>query len=723
MTRTRLACAALALALVVVSGFDRRGSARAQTLPVADLAVIKTSLPPTTAPGGDITYTITVTNGGPSGAQGVALGDTLSPSTTFRSLTAPTGWLCQTPAVGSTGRVLCELPGLPAAPAGAPQVFTLVVRTAPGVLDGTFIYNAVDVRSGVLDPDPVNNTAATTTPVGIQADLMVTKTAVQAAVVPGAELAYTITVVNQGSSGAEAVRLADAVPAGTSFVSLAAPAGWTCDTPAAGAAGPITCTRGLLPALAPPQTFTLVVRVEAGTPAGSALANTATVSTATPDPVGTNDSATATARTGGRRLVVGAGAGAGPFVRSFDAATARELTAFFAFSPDFTGGVRVAVGDVNGDGVPDVIAGTGPGAPPEVRVFDGLSGATLRSFLPYEPGFTGGVFVAAGDVDGDGRADIVTGVDAGAGGGPHVRVFSSVSGAELRSFFPYGPGFTGGVRVGAGDVDGDGRANVITGTGPGASPHVKVFDGVTGAELHSFFAYGPSFSGGVFVAAGDVDGDGRADIITGAGAGAGAGPHVKAFDGRTGAEVRSFFAFGPAFTGGVRVAAGDVNRDGVADVIAAAETGSPLVSVFDGQTLNLLASFLAFAGNPPGGVFVATDAAAASEQVQLTSPAPGTVIARGALLRLAWRGLDGATAYGIEISGVGRQFANRRGTGPDPVNGFGGAGGGFIVDGTELVAVVPPALEPGTYEVRVIALGLLGLLGRFGDAVSITVVP
>lgn len=60
---------------------------------------------------------------------------------------------------------------------------------------------------------------------------------------------------------------------------------------------------------------------------------------------------------------------------------------------------------------------------------------------------------------------------------------------------------------------------------------------------------------------------------------------------------------------------------------------------------------------------------------------------------------------------------------PDPVNGFGGAGAGFIVTGTELAVVVPPAVEPGTYEVRVVAFGPAGLFGRFGDEVPITVAP
>jgi hypothetical protein len=266
--------------------------------------------------------------------------------------------------------------------------------------------------------------------------------------------------------------------------------------------------------------------------------------------------------------------------------------------PGFAGGVRVALADLTNDGVPDPIVGAGPGGGPHVMVYDGATDAVIRSFFAYDPAFTGGVFVAAGDVNNDGVADIVT----GAGAGPHVRVVDGVTGAELRSFFAFAPGFVGGVRVAAADLNGDGFAEIIAGAGPGGAPLVNVFDGATGAMTASFTAYGADFRGGVFVSAGDVNGDNVPDFVTGAGEGG--GPHVRVVDGATGTELRSFFAFDPAFVGGVRVAAGDLNGDGRAEIIAAAGPGGgPHVVVFDGATGIVIASFFAYTPDFIGGVY------------------------------------------------------------------------------------------------------------------------
>jgi len=236
-----------------------------------------------------------------------------------------------------------------------------------------------------------------------------------------------------------------------------------------------------------------------------------------------------------------------------------------------------------------------------INVFDGVTGDRIRSFLAFTGFYRGGVFVAAGDVNGDGKADIIVGTDSGAP--PIVRIFDGAQGNLIRSFFAYSHLFTGGVRVAAGDVNGDGVADIITGAGPGGAPHVKVFDGTNGSLLQSFFAYAPGFTGGVYVAAGDVNGDGFADIITGPGSGG--GPQVKVFDGVTLGTLKSFFAYDPTFQGGVRVAAGDVNGDGLADIVTGAGPGAgPHVKVFESQTLSLLHSFFAYEANFTGGVFV-----------------------------------------------------------------------------------------------------------------------
>jgi len=127
-----------------------------------------------------------------------------------------------------------------------------------------------------------------------------------------------------------------------------------------------------------------------------------------------------------------------------------------------------------------------------------------------------------------------------------------------------------------------------------------VFDGATNAELRSFFDFGAAFTGGVIVGAGDIDCDGRDEIVVGAGAGA--GPHVKVFDGATNTELRSFFAFAPGSAGGVRVAAGEVNAEGMADLIVGAGTGSE-VKALDGMTMSELFDVVAF-GADSRGVYV-----------------------------------------------------------------------------------------------------------------------
>jgi murein DD-endopeptidase MepM/ murein hydrolase activator NlpD len=260
---------------------------------------------------------------------------------------------------------------------------------------------------------------------------------------------------------------------------------------------------------------------------------------------------------GRAELLTGPGAGGGPHVRAFRPDGTETGISFLAYPAAFAGGVRVATCDVNGDGRADLVLAPGAGGGPHVRVLDGATLVELAGFLAYSPAFAGGVFVACGDVDGDGLGDIITGP--GPGGGPHVRVFaldreSPGLVTPFAELFAYHPAFAGGVRVATANLDGGDRHSVVTAPGPGGGPHVQALRW-TGAHfqvLASFLAYPPAFAGGVFVAAADVTGDPRAEIITGADAGG--GPHVRVFSGPGASTGISFFAYDAAFAGGVTVA-------------------------------------------------------------------------------------------------------------------------------------------------------------------------
>ena len=269
--------------------------------------------------------------------------------------------------------------------------------------------------------------------------------------------------------------------------------------------------------------------------------------------------------------------------------------------PGFSGAIKVVSGDFNGDGVAEIIAGAGFGGGPAIAILNSQTGEVMESFFAFDPAFTGGVSVAVQDVNNDGILDIIAA--AGPGGGPEVRIFDGKSLNVLRSFYAYAEDFTGGVSVASIDFNNDGILDLVTGAGPGGAPHVKVFDGVTGDIISQWYAYPASFTGGVFVAAGDIGNDGNIEVVTGAGPGG--APVVAVWDPYTGALLAQFMAYAEDFTGGVRVGINDGNGDGIADILTGAGPGGgPEVKVFSFPALDLLFSF--YSGDPTnkGGVYV-----------------------------------------------------------------------------------------------------------------------
>jgi uncharacterized repeat protein (TIGR01451 family) len=252
----------------------------------ADLSVIKTDAFDPAVGGINFNYTITVTNAGPSSATSASLSDTLPAGTTFVSLSSPAGWSCTTPAVGAGGTITCSNASL----AVGSAAFTLTVAIAPSTT-GT-ISNTATVSSATTDPVPGNNSSTATTLIGSSADISVTKVDTPDPVQAGANLTYTITVGNAGPSNAPTVSLSDTLAAGTTFVSLSSPGGWSCTTPAVGAGGTVICTNPSVPLGS--AVFTLTVQVASSVANGTVISNTATVTEVASDLNPGNESATAT---------------------------------------------------------------------------------------------------------------------------------------------------------------------------------------------------------------------------------------------------------------------------------------------------------------------------------------------------------------------------------------------------------------------------------------------
>ena len=377
------------------------------------------------------------------------------------------------------------------------------------------------------------------------------------------------------------------------------------------------------------------------------------------------------------RILIVLGMGKSPitpqFVRVIDEESGEVLSQFAPFGNTFQGGIRIATGDLTGDGIDEIIVASGWSIVGQVRVYDQIGGL-LTSFQPYGSSFINGVQVAVGDVDGDGLNDIIT---VPSWGRAEVKVFQNlgvVSGVPTfnallpyRDFLAFPSTFIGGAVVAVADMGKltgssfdnttlDGKAEIVIGSNAGMKATVKVFD-VSGlitptpnavpaavATITPFSTTPAGFRGGVSLSVARINADLVPDIVVGAGSNGGSLVDVFAWSNTSNATLSSLSANGlgfAAYTGPnriapVQVAALDTNGDDIADTILTAQgpsgtTGqirafnitsvSPLVvssaTVIPGSylgsffiaTLTNPSPLLPLAGPPPTKFYVVNDAA------------------------------------------------------------------------------------------------------------------
>lgn len=322
-------------------------------------------------------------------------------------------------------------------------------------------------------------------------------------------------------------------------------------------------------------------------------------------------------------------------------------TRFTALPASVKYGGSLASGDLDGDGIAEIIVGAGPETEPYVNVFKS-DGTKVNAFLVDAMTNKTGVRVAVGDLNGDGKGEIV--VSFGPGVKPTIKTYTA-SGELLKQIDAYDPRFSGGVHVAVADVDRDGKDDIIVSPGPSGGPHIRVFDGNLINKNLDFFAYDPSMRDGTSIAA--IHTKDGVRVVTAPESWT--MPLIRQYSVIPQPSlIKEFFAFDPFGKNGITLSSIDVDHDGT-DEIATARNGGewPDVSIYDIYGTKIIAA-LVLDNAYRGGIAMAS---LASDRSRLmTLPAAPVVVGPTSTEKFIFVNLKEQRLYAYERGRIARTF-------------------------------------------------------------------
>lgn len=288
--------------------------------------------------------------------------------------------------------------------------------------------------------------------------------------------------------------------------------------------------------------------------------NTNTVDILSGDFIGTTNFATISVPgSRERQFVVALSNQTEPTIKIFNGAGAL-VRSWIPFELGRLDAISLAVGDVDGDGLEEIVVGAGRGGTPQIRIFDDKGRTKFNNgFWGEDVGYTNGLEIALGDINNDNRKEIIV---ASAKNKKNIIKFFDYNGKEIEKSFSFNvvDDFVP-AEIASIDYNQDGTSEILVGASSGNDGSVKIFD-KSGTMLNEFNAY-KNFIGGVNIATGKIDG--QTVIVTGAGYGG--GPHIRFFSLDGTKLVNELFSHNKKFLGGVNVLLSDINGDAVDELL------------------------------------------------------------------------------------------------------------------------------------------------------------
>jgi uncharacterized repeat protein (TIGR01451 family) len=588
------------------------------TVRVSDLSVTSITVDPSSPRVGQATtFTINATNNGPDTAVNSSLVVQMPNAVTYTSHTASKG--AYEPSTGNwaIGDVL-----------NGESVSLNISTTIDEDAGGESIeFSILTFTSDRDDPSLRNNTllVAMAIPEPVADIQIVQKTINKTTAKENDTVSYTITAKNAGPDGASDIVIRETIPSGVHYIRSEA------------TKGSYSPTSGLWSmnslGVGEEATLHVLVHVDLNT-SGRDIVNLAeVVSSNRPDPNAGNNSKSASFHVQElankfRRPFIATAPGPmaerstrslGSLISVFSpiGTPVREFGGFHAFEEGYQGGAYVATGDIDHDGIDEIVIGEGRANPfnsgsQRIRVFEPNGEPRGIEIRPFHPNYKGGLSVAVGDVDGDGIQNEI-GVCQATQGQSYCKVYRYNNAQEVLAYWNVFGDPEVGATIAFGDIDGDGKDEAIIGAGPSGGPHIRVYDigskPVAGANQGAtlkpiqFFAFHPKSRAGVAVTAGDVDGDGK-DEIGAAQLNQQEEGWVKVY--RYNIErtpLAHFRAYAPNSNSGAFIRLRDINQDGKADIITGGgDNGGAHIRAFHLDGTPMFTNFFAYDQLFRGGV-------------------------------------------------------------------------------------------------------------------------